>query len=167
MTINTVKELDALYAIEQDLIATRRKQDYYKTEEEDAAAQRASWENYLAEKYRITQAIIDKKAIVNYYGGKLIGSYSRARDDYYAKKIDLAKYKEQETGMINVYESKLISAGVLDKQSDTKVWQKLIDDLEAKETLVKESLTPVNSAEFETLCKQQMPVAISYIKGFV
>ena len=166
MAVNTVAELDTAYAAEQDLIAQRRKQGYYETGAEDLAAQKTSWMNYLTDKYRITQAFAEKKAIINYYGNILIGTYSRTRDEYYSKKIDANEFNTLNINMMEEFESKLISAGVLKEKTDTTFKQGVIDSLKDKEILVKDDLLPVTSEEFSILCDTQMPIAVTYIQRF-
>ena len=161
---DTVEELDALYVAEQDAIAKKRKAGGYATEAEDIKAQKDSWENYLLDKYKITQDKADKKAIITYYGDIVINAYSATRDTYYATTT-----VEAADARINVlinFESNLIIAGVLDKQTTTEVKEDYIDQLKEIEALIKKDRTPVSNAEFDTLCKQQMPVAVTYIQSF-
>lgn len=162
----TLKELEALYVKDQDDIAKKREQGLFLSKEADIAAQKESWESYIVERYNLSGELKDKKVIVNYYGNISILSYSDKRDDYYSGAGTIVESDTLKKGVLEEFEAKLILAGVLDKQTTTVFKESFLTQLKEVEDEVKTEKTEVTESEFATLCKDQMPIATTYIQGF-
>lgn len=164
-TSDNLEVLQVSYQKEQDDIAKKRKRGEFRNEQEDIKTQKASWENFLIQKYQITKMINDRNAIVDYFFEQAISLLVTQRDDFNKGIGSVRKDIIKRRQLFLDFEDKMVELKLIKEKSIGLIDKHLM--LARKEEIaILGQRKPINIIDAIRLCEKQFPIAIDYLSNF-